>query len=791
MRKNFFVCLISAVLLISVTTAEKIFPLASSWSTENDPSSAVCIPRSDISNSGELFKAKGMAGDTVLFQWDNNISLSSVPSLNNGDIEASRFVTEHPCSLFALYFYLSGHGELEAHLWADLSGLPDDDHGLMTPVTISGGGLGWHTIDLKEQLGHKVYIPAMTTFHIGRLCHGSGEAKLKYSSNATPICSYWYVASENTWYYIGNSSNPLPYMIRAEGIYFNKDTIKQFTNVADQSELPDTNLYTVAIADYDKDGFDDVLCTSLLYHNDGDGTFSATGINFGGGGHSSWGDFTGDGLLDVVTATYPLKLWRNNGDGTFTNVADSMAFVDYDEPKKCAGFGDINGDGWLDLYVAYGEHREAPGSPFIYHSDHLYLNQAGTLFVEVTDSFAPVIKEEKRYSRSISFCDFDTDGDQDIYVGCYRLLKNFLLINDGTGHFTDMADEYGVAGYNIDGAYGHTIGAEWCDFDNDGDFDIIAANLAHPRFIDFSDKTYIYRNNGDGTFTNLFDSSGVEYYETHSCPAIGDYDNDGNLDLYISCVYAGYHSWLYKGNGDGTFVNDNYPSGVWTDHGWGAGWTDYDNDGDLDLLTSSGTNGMEIYRNDHCPASNNWVELNLIGDEHTNNYFAYGAQARLYLPDGRVLSRCIQGNTGTEGCMENRIMHFGTGEVTTADSLVVLWPTDDAREVLTNFAVDEKIDTIYESNAVSKVRYRAFTPNQGALKIFPNPFSSICEIKAKGQVELFDIYGKRVALFKGAEQQENTYVWGALNHNGDKLPNGVYLIYEVSSGTTVPVIFLK
>ena len=166
-------------------------------------------------------------------------------------------------------------------------------------------------------------------------------------------------------------------------------------------------------------------------------------------------------------------------------------------------------------------------------------------------------------------------------------------MNDGTGHLTDMAPEYGVDGHaSLSGGtwwYGHTIGSVWCDFDNDGKSDLIVANLAHPRFIDFSDKSYIFRNNGNGTFTDLFDSSGIVYYETQSSPAVGDYDNDGNLDLYFSCVYAGYHSWIYKGLGNGHFVCDNYKWGIWTDNGWGAGWSDYDNDGDLDLLVSGNT----------------------------------------------------------------------------------------------------------------------------------------------------------------------------------------------------------
>ncbi len=795
-----------------------IILLPGSWS-KADPSTVVVLPHPGPGNTAEMFKAKGLTDDSVLFQWDNNIAVNSVPSLNNGDIETSRFITEHPCSLFALYFYLSGRGALEAHIWPVISGFPDVDVDLMTPITISGGGLGWHTIDLQEHLGHKVYIPAMTTFQAGRLCHGSGEARLKYSSNATPVCSHWYVASENLWYYIGNSSNPLPYMLRAEGVYFNKDTVKQFTNVTDDATFSSGNLLTVSIGDYDNDGFDDAAFSGVVYHNEGDGTFDSTDIDFGG--PTNWGDFNGDGWLDAV-ATSPrtrstpkhLSLWKNNGDGTFTDVTDSIGFADFDGPKGStdddkgtlkmmkisAALGDINGDNWLDLYVAGGE--TGGGGTYDFYYSHLYFNQGGTLFVEVTDSFAPSIYEQ-RPARGISFCDFDTDGDQDIYVTYYRLERNLFLINDGTGHLTDMAAEYGVVGHpdsaGEDVAYGHSTGSKWCDFDNDGDFDLICANLAHPRYIEFSDKTYILRNNGDGTFTNIFDSSGVEYYETHSCLAVGDYNNDGDIDFYMSSTYEGYHSWLYQGNGDGTFTLDNYSSGILVDDGWGAAWTDYDNDGDLDLLAAV-HDGVALYRNDGCPLSNNWVKINLICDEHTNNYFAFGAQARLYLSDGRILSRCVQ-QSGTEGSLESRIMHFGTGHAATADSLVILWPAGEGKgltkQVIPDFAIDKWSYTIYESgdiDSTTSIGDRApFSLKANAsLKVTPNPFKRACIIEAKGPVAIYDLSGQKVALLgSGHDGKKNTYTWHGIKDKGASLTSGLYIVRELNSGTTEKVMLLK
>ena len=225
--------------------------------------------------------------------------------------------------------------------------------------------------------------------------------------------------SVDTWYYIGNATGAFSYMIKAQGITFDIDTVKQFTNIGTVAGLTSGGR-TVAWGNYDNDGWDDAVCSGVLYHNNGEGTFTYTGISFGT--NTSWGDFNGNGWLDAVSVTYPMGLWRSGGDGSFTNFTDSLAFIDYNNPKNGAGFGNINGDGWLNLYVTYSETwYDPPGTP-IYYADHLYLNEGGTSLIEVTDSFAPVISAEA-YTRSISFCDFDTDGDQDIYIGAYRLLQ--------------------------------------------------------------------------------------------------------------------------------------------------------------------------------------------------------------------------------------------------------------------------------------------------------------------------------------------------------------------------------
>ena len=139
--------------------------------------------------------------------------------------------------------------------------------------------------------------------------------------------------------------------------------------------------------------------------------------------------------------------------------------------------------------------------------------------------------------------------------------------------------------------FGHTIGTAWGDLNNDGRFDVVQANLAHPRFFNFSAKTQVMIAQEDGKFVDNqgdwskpYGDAGLRFSETHSIPVLGDFDQDGNLDLVISATYDGRPTDFYWGKGDGTFTLDSYRSGITMTGGWGMAASDLDNDGDLDML---------------------------------------------------------------------------------------------------------------------------------------------------------------------------------------------------------------
>ncbi len=269
--------------------------------------------------------------------------------------------------------------------------------------------------------------------------------------------------------------------------------------------------------------------------------------------------------------------------------------------------------------------------------------------------------------RGVAPADGDGDGDVDLLVANYTLHRNLYYDNDGDGTVTSRAAEAGLEGNGIfAGAtyYGHTIGAAWGDLDGDGQLDMVHANLAHPRFYHFSDRTQVLLNDGGGVWRDASDAAGLRYQETHSVPMLADFDHDGALDLVITAVYPGRPTDFYWGRGDGTFALDAYGAGIPTEDGWGATGSDFDHDGDVDLATD------EVFRNVSQPAGH-WLNLRIIGNVDANRA-AIGATVTVTAGDNEVV-RHVQGGTG-QGCQDSLFLHFGLGDATNVDAIRVVFP---------------------------------------------------------------------------------------------------------------------
>ena len=305
------------------------------------------------------------------------------------------------------------------------------------------------------------------------------------------------------------------------------------------------------------------------------GTFTerdsaATGLPDVYDGSSVWGDYDNDGLLDVLitgwTGTEGIsRIYRNKGDGTFTNIAAGLPGVSY----SSAAWGDYDNNGRLDVLIT-----GYTGSVYI---SRIYRNQGGGVFADISAGLPGV------YRSSAAWGDYDNDGRLDVLItgwtGSGRISR--IYRNQGDGTFTDI--NAGLIGVE-------NGSAAWGDYDNDGLLDVLITGYTGSVYI-----SRIYRNQGGGVFADI---NAALIVVSYSSAAWGDYDNDGWLDVLITGWTASeYISRIYRNNGDGTFTDivaglPNFCAGL-------AVWGDYDNDGRLDVLItgSTGPTKTKVFHN--------------------------------------------------------------------------------------------------------------------------------------------------------------------------------------------------
>ncbi|MCK4345114.1 MAG: VCBS repeat-containing protein [Bacteroidales bacterium] len=444
-------------------------------------------------------------------------------------------------------------------------------------------------------------------------------------------------------------------------------------------------------ADYNNDGYLDlfVVCDNSeknhLYKNKGDGTFNVVFCgqltNMGSPTPGcSWGDYDNDGYLDLfVTALDFTKnfLYKNNGDNTFTPIVHEVI-----QPEGNASFGiswgDYNNDGYLDIFVANGGWIGSQKN-FLYHN-----NGDGT-FTKINTG---TIINDNGASRGCSWGDYDNDGDLDLYV-TNQDFDNFFYENNGNGTFSKIVSEI-TDSYEI-----YAIGSSWGDYDNDGDLDLFITNC-------WGEKNQLYINNGDKTFTKVTHGNIVNDEETSWGSSWGDYDNDGDLDLFVG--NWGNNS-LYQNNGDGTFrkITNDF---IVKDGGDSQGcvWGDYDRDGDLDLFVVNKNDQQNLlYQNNG--NSNNWVNIKCIGVY--SNRSAIGVKVRIKAEiNGAEVWQMREISTQTGYCAQNSLnAHFGLGDATKIDSIKIEWPSDTI-DVMTDIAVNQFIK-MFEDAKSSKISISA------------------------------------------------------------------------------------
>jgi enediyne biosynthesis protein E4 len=511
----------------------------------------------------------------------------------------------------------------------------------------------------------------------------------------------------------------------------------------------------VALIDYDRDGYPDIYFTnaqsvemalagkkakSALYRNNHNGTFTDV-TDKSGVAYPCWamgavvGDYNNDGWPDLlVTCFGGVVLYRNNGNGTFTDVTKQAQLGDDTAWATGASFGDYDGDGWPDLFVAHYVDFHLDDLPTFgsrktcqYHNvpvqcgprglkgfrDDLYHNNGDGTFTEVSKQ-AGVDDSQGFFGLTAVWSDLNGDGRPDLFVANDGE-PNYLYRNDGGGHFTDTAYQSGVA-VNEDGTEQANMGVALGDYLHTGRFSIVITHFSE-------EYAALYRNDGDLNFTDVSHASGIAQ-STSSYVGWGDVffdlDNDGWADFFMvnGHVYpqvgaAGIGTQyrepklLFVNQHNGTFRNISQDAGAaiqipQVSRGLAVG--DLFNDGYLELIVENLEGSPMILRPEGGP-QNHWTNLALQGTK--SNRLALNARVRVTA--GELVEEDEVRSGGSYLSQNDLRLHFGLGKHQRIDKVEIFWPSG-AKDLIPQLLSD-RLYTVQEGHGVVSTQPAAPSPS--------------------------------------------------------------------------------
>ena len=479
----------------------------------------------------------------------------------------------------------------------------------------------------------------------------------------------------------------------------------------------------VCLEDFNNDGKIDIFVTSYgyndaptLYFNTGNGfedkTASAGIAELKGGLNTSHADYNNDGYIDIYIlrggwlgkgGNHPNSLLKNNGDGTFTDVTKASGLF-RPKPTQTAAWADFDNDGWLDLFV--GAEAVKVGGAALDNPSVLWRNNGDGTFTDVTTAMGINVKA---FVKGVAWGDANNDGWPDLYVSTLDS-PNFLYENVAGKGFKNVAATAGVA------EPVQSFPAWFWDFNNDGwqDLFISGYDLKQLNFVggeagaEYSSKTTqgepprLYKNNGDGTFTDVATEMGLNHMLYSMGANFGDLDNDGFLDFYVGTGAPDFRSVvpnrMFRNVAGNRFEEVTMSGFGHIQKGHGVGFADLDNDGDQDIYAVMG-GAFEgdvaqnvLFENPH--TGQDWITLKLVGKK--SNRAAIGAKVALDITNNgqkRTIYRTV--STGGSFGANSLQLEIGLGENAQIQRLKVFWPNgSNQAEEWTDLAVNQVLELV-------------------------------------------------------------------------------------------------
>lgn len=505
------------------------------------------------------------------------------------------------------------------------------------------------------------------------------------------------------------------------GTYESDYDIKRFYDVSPGLGLDLEGLAGgVIMDDFDGDGNLDLINSAWgardqlrFFRNNGDGTFSERTKEAGlvgeiGGLNLVQTDYNNDGYLDFlilrgawngVAGRLPRSLMRNNGNGTFDDVTEEAGLLSF-HPTQTATWFDYNNDGWIDLFIG----NESSGREV--HRCELYRNNGNGTFTECADQAGVAVVA---FVKGVTSGDYNNDGRPDLYLSCLGK-PNMLFRNDGSRgdgkdpsawKFAEVGRQAGVQQPL------YSFPTWFWDYDNDGWLDIFVSGYKIKDVGDIAadylglphqaERARLYRNNRNGTFTDVTQSAHLDKLLHAMGSNFGDLDNDGFLDFYLGTgdpdLTTLIPNRMFR-NADGKFFQDVTTSGGFghLQKGHAIAFGDIDNDGDQDIYEDmGGAFAGDVYRNvlyENPGHGNHWITLKLEGAK--SNRAAIGARIKITAatPNGEQTIYKTVNSGGSFGASPLR-QTLGLGAARSIKTIEVFWPTTATTQVFKDVAMDQ------------------------------------------------------------------------------------------------------